>query len=387
MPAKYRALIVTFLAFHIDTLLYYFLVPLLPHYVNNLGFSSFQIGILFGSYALALLAATYPAGRLTDRYGRKKPMLWGLFGLMIATALFAWSTNFAWLLLARCLQGAAGALTWVPGMALIADHFPNEERGRALSITFMGANLGVFLGPTLAGYLATHFSYRSPFYVGIILIIIDTLGRLFFVEDVVNVEKSETIPIRRLLGHSRIQVFMIAMMLATVLWSFLESVLPVYLDRRFSSTPQQIGWIFGFLAVMHGLTSPVIGSLTDRIGRPTVLRLGLWAMIFLIILPSWMPSSLAVGLLLGGIGLATTFIISPCSPGVAAEIEQMGSRAYASGFSMLSFSYSAGMVVGSFLGGVLVGPLGLSVSLGCLSLLCVGLLIFSYRVEAHPSLN
>lgn len=84
----------------------------------------------------------------------------------------------------------------------------------------MGANLGVFLGPTLAGYLATHFSYRSPFYVGIILIIIDTLGRLFFVEDIVNVEKSETIPIRRLLGHSRVQVFMIAMMLATILWSF-----------------------------------------------------------------------------------------------------------------------------------------------------------------------
>ena len=107
----------------------------------------------------------------------------------------------------------------------------------------------------------------------------------------------------------------------------------------------------------------------------------------LIVLPSWMPTPLAVGLLLGGIGLMTSFIISPCSPGVAAEIEQMGSRAYASGFSMLSFSYSAGMVVGSFLGGALLELLGLSWSLGCLSLLCVGLLIFSYRTEAHPSLN
>ena len=387
MSAKYRALVVTFLAFHIDTLLYYFLVPLLPHYVNNLGFSSFQIGVLFGSYALALLAATYPAGRLTDRYGRKKPMLWGLFGLMGATALFAWSNNFSGLLFARCLQGVAGALTWVPGMALIADHFPNEERGRALSIAFMGANLGVLVAPAISGYLATHFSYQTPFYVGIILIVIDAIGRLFFVDDIVNLEKSETLSFRRLVTHRKIQVFLCAMMLATVLWSFLESVLPVYLDRRFASTPQQIGGIFVFLALMHGLTSPVIGTLTDRIGRPKILRLGLWVMMILIVLPSWMPTPLAVGLLLGGIGLMTSFIISPCSPGVAAEIEQMGSRAYASGFSMLSFSYSAGMVVGSFLGGALLELLGLSWSLGCLSLLCVGLLIFSYRTEAHPSLN
>ncbi len=387
MPPKYRALIVTFLAFHIDTLLYYFLVPLLPYYANNLGFTSFEIGVLFGSYALALLVATYPAGRLTNRYGPKKPMLWGLFGLIISTALFAWSSNFVWLLIARTLQGAAGALTWVPGMALIADHFPNEQRGKALGFTFMGANLGVLLGPTIAGYLVTHFSYQSPFYLGIILIVIDTIGRLFFVKDIPTIERPKNIPFRQFLAHRPVRIFLLAMMLATTLLTFLESTLPVYLDRQFSLTPKEIGLIFGLLALMHALTSPIIGSLTDRIGRANVLRFGLFAMTILIVLPPWMLSPLAMAYLLGAIGLTTTFIISPCSPGVAAEVENMGSRAFASGFSYLSFSYSAGMFVGSLIGGILIGPLGLKLSLGFLSLLCIGLLIFSYQLRAKPRLN
>ncbi|WP_422311967.1 MFS transporter [Geothrix sp.] len=63
--------------------------------------------------------------------GRPCSGLWGLAGLAATTLLFAVSKQYWLLVAARFLQGASGAATWLPGMALLADHFPSESRGRA----------------------------------------------------------------------------------------------------------------------------------------------------------------------------------------------------------------------------------------------------------------
>ena len=79
-------LFVVGLAFFTDSILYYLLVPLLPHYAKSLGLSQMEVGVLFGAYASAILAGTWPLGRLADRIGRRKPFLWGLVGLGATTS-------------------------------------------------------------------------------------------------------------------------------------------------------------------------------------------------------------------------------------------------------------------------------------------------------------
>ena len=58
---------------------------------------------------MALLAATPVIGVLSDRYGRRWPMLIGMIGLAAATLLFATAKSLPWLLTVRVLQGIAGA--------------------------------------------------------------------------------------------------------------------------------------------------------------------------------------------------------------------------------------------------------------------------------------
>ena len=164
MAPRHAALAVTTLAFHVDTLLYCLLVPLLPRYAANLGLGPAKLSWLFGSYALALLLATIPVGRFSDRFGRRTPMLLGLAGLALSTLAFAYSDRYGVLLVARALQGVAGAATWLPGMALVADHWPSEERGQAMGIAFAGANLGLLLGPPLSGFLDAHSTWGSPWW-------------------------------------------------------------------------------------------------------------------------------------------------------------------------------------------------------------------------------
>lgn len=69
--AQKSVLLVVTLAIFTDMLLYGMIVPILPDYAENLGISQTAIGILFGSYAAALLIATPIFGVVSDKFGRR----------------------------------------------------------------------------------------------------------------------------------------------------------------------------------------------------------------------------------------------------------------------------------------------------------------------------
>jgi len=357
------ALVVTTLALHVDTVLYCLLVPLLPRYAEELHLSQSQVGILFGSYAVALLAATFPLARITDRYGRRAPMLWGLAGLAFTTLAFALTRNYGLLVLARTLQGVAASATWIPGMALLADHFPSGDRGKAMGIAFAGANVGFLIGPPIAGFMDQSFGPLSPFYLGIALVALDALARIFLLKEVEPV-REPPIPWGVLLRNRVVLVFAGAMALGAAFWTFLESALPNDLHRRFGLGSAGIGLVFTVAALGHTLSSPVMGRLSDRIGRTRVLRIGLLSALVILPLPALLPQVWAVTLAMLVLGVNSSFLMSPCSPAVADQVERMQSQSFASGFSVLNVAYSVGMMVGPLLGGVLVDTWSFGTALG-----------------------
>jgi MFS transporter, DHA1 family, solute carrier family 18 (vesicular amine transporter), member 1/2 len=361
--APTAALLVTALAFHVDMLLYYLLVPLLPRYARDLALNPMQVGILFGSYAVALLLATFPVAILTDRHGRKAVMLWGLAGLAVTTLVFAVSNQYWLLVLARFLQGIAGSATWLPGMALLADHFPAESRGKAMGTAFAAANLGVLIGPPLSGLLDQHVGPSAPFLLGAGLVALDAAGRAFLLP-VEAPDRGPRLPIRQLLANPVIRLFAGAMALGSALWALLESTLPLDLDHRLGLSPSRIGLCFAATALAHTFTSPLIGRLSDRIGRLRVLRMGLVLVMFLLPLPVLLPKAWMVVLAMMGLGATASFIMSPCSPAVADQVERQGSQSFASAFSILNLAYSVGLMLGPLLGGALVQGLGLPWALG-----------------------
>ncbi|MDP2877213.1 MAG: MFS transporter [Holophaga sp.] len=367
LQPRHFALAVTALAFFVDTLLYCLLVPLLPRYAKELDLTQSQVGVLFWSYALALLLATFPVARLTDRYGRKAPMLWGLGGLAFATLAFAYSRSYEVLLVARVLQGVAGAATWLPGMALVADHFPKESRGSAMGTVFAGANLGLLVGPPLSGFLDHYFGPMAPFHLGIALVVLDALGRAFLLKET-EALREPPIPWRVLLRNRVVLVFAGALALGSGFWTLMESALPLDFAKRLGLGPRSIGFLFGMAALTHTLSSPWMGAISDRVGRVRVLRIGLVTALFLLPLPVLMPSVWTAGLAMAALGLNLSFIVSPCSPAVADQVERLDSQSFASGFSILNIAYSIGMVMGPLVGGLLIDAFGTRWAFGIIGL-------------------
>ena len=98
-----------------DLVAYSVAVPILPDYATRFNASPTMIGLLFASFGFTLVVLSIPMGALSDRLGRKGPMIFGLALLAGATLAFAYATSLPMLFLARLLQGAADGMTWIVG--------------------------------------------------------------------------------------------------------------------------------------------------------------------------------------------------------------------------------------------------------------------------------
>src|SRR5580704_11657260 len=220
--------LVTFATFT-DIVAYSVAVPVLPDLSRRLGASPTMIGLLFASFGATLLTVSMPMGAISDRVGRKAPLAGGMLVLAGATVLFAFAHTLPWLFAARLAQGAADAITWVVGFALVADLYGPEERGRVMGVVMSGTNFAFMFGPTLGGWLYEAGGIRLPFlFVGVLAL----LGALAFIwlDIPPRREASEPVPIATILRVPAVAACAVAVIAAASTISMLEPVLPLFLS-------------------------------------------------------------------------------------------------------------------------------------------------------------
>src|SRR5262249_54834154 len=104
-------------------------------------------------YTLAMAVGLLTGGRLGDLYGRKRMLLVGIAGFMVASAACAGATHPGELIAPRGVQGAVGALMIPQVLGLIQDLFPAEQMAKAIGVYGPVMGLSAMLGPIVAGGL------------------------------------------------------------------------------------------------------------------------------------------------------------------------------------------------------------------------------------------
>jgi predicted MFS family arabinose efflux permease len=138
----------------VETVFYSALAPLLPALRGQFGLSKGQVGLLVAMYAVGLCAAAVPVGLLASGAGVKRSALAGLLGLAATSVAFGLVDSYWQLLVARLLQGAAGALCWASGIAWLVEMAPRARRAEMIGL-FSGASAaGAVLGPVVGGAAA-----------------------------------------------------------------------------------------------------------------------------------------------------------------------------------------------------------------------------------------
>jgi len=372
------ALVVVSAALFTDNILYFVLVPLLPHYQQAFSLNQTDLGLLFASYAAALLLGTLPIGKLSDVVGRRSMMLWGLLGLWGTTLLFAFATSFSILIVARVLQGLSAAATWTSGLALVADHWPAKHRGKALSTVFAFANLGVLLGPPFSGYVSERWGVQAPFIAAACLALIDAVLRVWLLRDKEK-ETTEVIPIRRMLKNRSICLLAGTLGMAAMSFAILESTLPIEFNARGWSM-SLIGLIFAIAALAHTLASPLAGAMADRLNRKKMIIVGLLLIAVLLPVPAFAKGLVPTFAIMACTGFIGPLAGSPVAPAVTSVVDSMGGSeigpdgapgggsGYSSAFGLINLSIAVGIMVGPVLGGVGVDLVGLEWSLAAFAI-------------------
>jgi MFS family permease len=141
------------------------LVPLLPGYTRAYDLSTAEAGALLSAAPLAIVVASIPAGRLSDRLGSRRVTLAAGVLIVLSTAGMAAAPGFAVLLLARAAFGLASGTIWSAGLAWIGDSAPAHRRSAALGTVITVAGVGGMAGPVFCGYLAEHVGRGAPWAV------------------------------------------------------------------------------------------------------------------------------------------------------------------------------------------------------------------------------
>lgn len=150
---RLAALIAT-LAFF-DLAMWLTAIPLIPVWERDLGISHTQSGIVLGSYGVAVLFLSLPAGHLADRFGARRLTI-GATLLFAATApLYAFASSFEELLALRLVNGLFSAVSWTAALAWLVASVPADYRGRTLAIVNASASGASLVGPLIGGPVAT----------------------------------------------------------------------------------------------------------------------------------------------------------------------------------------------------------------------------------------
>jgi MFS transporter, DHA1 family, solute carrier family 18 (vesicular amine transporter), member 1/2 len=347
------------LATFADLVAYSVCVPVLPDFARRLGASPAQIGLMFGSFGATLLAVSVPMGAVSDRTGRRLPLVLGMLALAGSTLMFAYADSLPTLFAARMIQGAADGVTWVVGFALIADCYGPEDRGRVMGYVMSGTSFGIMVGPSIGGWLYEAGGIALPFQFVSALALVAAVG-LALLRPPTRDRAADPTPVSILTVARVPSVALCAAIVvvtsATV--AMLEPVLPLFFDRRLGFRPAQVGLLFGVAAVASIVMPLAYGPMIHRWGARQLTLTGL------VLAAVWMPvmataSSFPTALAIMVVQwMAIALIVTPSLAYMAEVTAFAGGDAYGIGYGIYNTAWGVGLLSGPALGGWLFDRIG-----------------------------
>lgn len=184
--------------------------PALPAIAKDVHASSSGITWVITAYLLSASVLTPILGRLGDMIGKRRVLLVTLVILAVGTVLAGLSTSLGLLIVARAIQGAAGAILPL-SIGIVRDELPEEKVGVSVGMLSAIFGIGAGLGIVLAGPIVENLSWEWLFWFPLVLIAIALAGVTFGVPESPIRDKASSLDIK---GSAVLTVSLVSMLLA-----------------------------------------------------------------------------------------------------------------------------------------------------------------------------
>lgn len=365
----------------------------LPVYLIHLEAS--QYGLLAAAAPVAELFTVLLMGTITDRYGRKMPLLLGLMAAALSLSGIALTRDIYLLFAVNCLHGVGSGAILVSSLALLADYVPKEHRGREIGM-FDGVNLagwgaGFLLGGVLSQALEGHLAWTFVI-AGYIAIGGFIYGRFNITEPTKRSYTIKNISGRHILAVFKQRGIMLLIAPWLVIYVLIGAMLafaPFSGTKEYGLAAWQVGaGLFGG-CIFIMLTQRFYGALSDRIGRTKVMAIGVTGLIGALVLFSYLylttpdaedhPGKLITSLthnipLMAGIGVFGMMLGAFAPAALASLADEAHQKRRGVTMSLYSMVIALGQIIGPIIAGFAIdiyGGIGMVVFLSICGALMV----------------
>ena len=274
--------------------------PVIPGFAKSFEVNFGTASLVFVMLNVGALVATFPAGYLMDKIGRKPVLLAGPMLTALASFMTPWSGSFEELLFWRFLLGVASQLWMQARLAIIADTARHGQRARQMQWMMGVGRAGQLFGPSVGGFLAAGFGLWIPFAIHATLTLLAIIpsfklipetapgrgGREHSEEDAALAGQGWRPVIAYMLTFQMV-TFLIIQFAATLCRGGQEyGSLNLYAVYAYGVGPQTLG-LLNTASILFGIPVPFLtGWLMDKFGRRSVIVPGFSSYAFSVILMS-----------------------------------------------------------------------------------------------------
>ncbi len=279
-------------------------LPALPAIGRDLAASESLIQLTLTACLIGLAIGQVVAGPISDALGRRRPLLIGVAGYVLASLLCAVAPTAPILVALRLLQGLAGAAGIVIARAIVRDLYTGSAAARYFSRLILIFGIAPILAPVLGAQIMRFTSWHGIFLALAVVTALLWLGAARALPETLPVERrrsgslGDTVQtFRRLAADTRFLGYAVSGGLGFgAMFAYIAGS-PFVLQGIYHVSPQTFSLIFGLNAVGFVITSQINGSLVGRIPPARLLTVG-------VTVTGVAGLALLAVILIGGLGLA-----------------------------------------------------------------------------------
>lgn len=367
-----------------DLALWSAVVPLVPHYRDELSLSTIQVAWMLAAFSLAVVAVSVPVGHLADRFGARLVTGIGTVLMSGATVGLALASSFPELVVARLIQGAADATVWGAGLAWLAARAPVERRGEIVGYAQVAATAGIIAGPFIGGVLTSAVGIRPTFLGMAALFAVLLVGVVLEPDARIEPHRQASMrsALRASLDESLITASVTMILVVAVVGGALQLLVPLHL-AGLGLNRSGIGLVYSVGAILGGTAVVITARVGDRVGR-VPLAAGACALLAfltaLLALPTGLGIFVALVIAVSGAQSILYAVGYPLSTD-GADRAQLGHGVV---LGVVNLMWGVGAVVGPLAGSRLAHWQGTRASYALLALICAATAVVFARVQRAP---
>lgn len=354
-------------AFMVDFLGYAFIVPILPSWKEEFMLSNTEATALVSLWAVPLFLLGPKTGRLTDRLGAGRTILFSLFALTLSALLYLVAMEitvidgFYVLAAARLIHGASGAAILTAGFAAASDIWPTnfgEVSGKLIAM----ATIGGLLGPVVGGvsytigpqYAFIGLSVITAMIIPVVYVTTRELGQ--------GSEPAQgSVPLMVFIQNPVLFRIGLLVMMTTLATGALEAGIPLFLEDNLGLNAAWIGAVLLVMVVAQGFGGWIWGALVDKNGPVRYMTIGWYVVTVAMLAAGYVAHSisdttLAAYCIIVILGIFQ-FAISAAQVPMLPMVDAATSQVYGKGGAGLAFgAFGTAWAAGTIVGPMVIGP-------------------------------